>query len=62
MHTDEQHDALVKLKDALIDAEAALPHNTDLKLLHGMAARLVRVNKANMTDAQYQTLGGGTDK
>lgn len=61
-HTPEQHQALVNLKNAIIAAEEALPDARDLKLLHGMASRLVAANKTAMTDDQFHTLGGGTDK
>lgn len=62
MFTEKQHAALVKLHDAIVEAHEALPGNRDIGLLHGMAERLVAANKANMTDDQYQTLGGGTNK
>lgn len=62
MHTPEQHQALVNLKNAIIAAEEAFPDVRDLKLLHGMASRLVAANKDDMTDEQFQTLGGGTPK
>jgi len=60
--TTEQHQKLVAVKDAIIAAHEAMPDRHDMKLLHGLAERLVAANKSDMTDEQFQTLGGGTNK
>jgi len=60
--TNEQHASLVNLRDAIRGAHAQFPGHRDMGLLHGMAERLVAANKGNMSNDQYQALGGGTDK
>lgn len=60
--TTDQYRLLVNVKNAIVAAHDAMPERHDMKLLHGLAERLVAANKGDMTDEQFQTLGGGTNK
>ncbi len=60
--TEAQFQALTKLRDAIREAHSAFSGPRDIAFLHGMADRLVRANRSNMTDEQFQALGGGTPK
>lgn len=62
MISDEQFQALANLRSALLAAEAVFPGEAILKALHGSANLAVLAGKSRMTDSQYRTLGGGTDK
>jgi len=62
MITDEQYAALHTLAEAIRGAHAVFPSDRDIKLLHGMADRLLAANRNRMTEGQVSTLGGGTGK